>query len=179
MILGHHSVGRAFLPAAGPRMTFLRSHTISILFFRLSGTRAGRSRADHAASGECTLDIRAGATSSFWGYSGLSRTEMGAVRAFPGAGESIPTASETRPAARVIRSTSSGANSVVGAACRSKVTFPFTSRAQFPAAALARSVGRLPAGPVAPVDLDHAPGQKVSASPVGVALDLLRRFEEN
>ncbi len=48
-----------------------------------------------------------------------------------------------------------------------------------PAAALARSIGRLPAGPVAPVDLDHAPGQKVPASPIGGALDLLRRFEEN
>ncbi len=45
--------------------------------------------------------------------------------------------------------------------------------------ALARSVGRLPAGPVAPADLDHAPGQKVPASPIGAALDLLRRFEEN
>ncbi len=48
-----------------------------------------------------------------------------------------------------------------------------------PAAALAKSIGRLPAGPVAPDDLDHAPGQKVPASPIGVALDLLRRFDEN
>ncbi len=48
-----------------------------------------------------------------------------------------------------------------------------------PAASLAKSVGRLPAGPVAPVDLDNAPGQKVPASPIGAALDLLRRFEEN
>ncbi len=48
-----------------------------------------------------------------------------------------------------------------------------------PAAALAKSVGRLPASPVAPVDLDHAPGQKVPASPIGAALDLLRRFEKN
>ncbi len=47
------------------------------------------------------------------------------------------------------------------------------------AAALAKSVGRLPAGPVAPVDLDHAPGQKVPASPIGAALDLLRHFDEN
>ena len=48
------------------------------------------------------------------------------------------------------------------------------------AAALAKSVGRLPASPVAPadLDLDHAPGQKVPASPIGAALDLLRRFEE-
>ncbi len=47
-----------------------------------------------------------------------------------------------------------------------------------PAAALAKSVGRLPASPVAPADLDQAPGQKVPASPIGAALDLLRRFEE-
>ncbi len=48
-----------------------------------------------------------------------------------------------------------------------------------PAAALAKSVGRLPAGPVAPVDLDHGPVQKVPASPIAAALDLLRSFEEN
>ena len=48
-----------------------------------------------------------------------------------------------------------------------------------PAAALAKSVGRLPAGPVVPVDLDHSPGQKVPASPIGAAIDLLRRFEGN
>ncbi len=48
-----------------------------------------------------------------------------------------------------------------------------------PAAALAKSVGRLPAGPVVPVDLDQASRQKVPASPIGAALDLLRRFEEN
>ncbi len=48
-----------------------------------------------------------------------------------------------------------------------------------PAAALAKSVGRLPASPVAPADLDQAPGQKVPASPIGAALDLLQRFEEN
>ena len=48
-----------------------------------------------------------------------------------------------------------------------------------PAAALAKSVGRLPASPVAPVDLDHASGQKVPASPIGAALDLLQGFEEN
>ena len=45
--------------------------------------------------------------------------------------------------------------------------------------ALARSVGRLPASPVAPADLEQAPGQKVPASPIGAALDLLRRFEGN
>ena len=48
-----------------------------------------------------------------------------------------------------------------------------------PAAALAKSVGRLPAGPVAPADLDHAPVQNVPASPIGAALDLLRGFDEN
>ena len=46
-----------------------------------------------------------------------------------------------------------------------------------PAAALAKSVGRVPAGPVAPVDLDNAPGQKVPASPIGAALDLVSSFE--
>ncbi len=46
-----------------------------------------------------------------------------------------------------------------------------------PGEALARSVGRLPAGPVAPVELDHVPGQKVPASPIGVALDLVVFFE--
>ncbi len=48
-----------------------------------------------------------------------------------------------------------------------------------PAAALAKSVGRLPAGSVAPVDLDHATVQKVPASPIGAALELLRHFEGN
>ena len=48
-----------------------------------------------------------------------------------------------------------------------------------PAVALAKSIGRLPAGPVAPVELDHVPGQKVPASPIGAALDLQRRLEEN
>ncbi len=46
-----------------------------------------------------------------------------------------------------------------------------------PAAALAKSVGRLPAGPVLPVDLDHAQSQKVPASPIGAALDLVSSFE--
>ena len=46
-----------------------------------------------------------------------------------------------------------------------------------PAAALAKSVGRLPASPVAAVDLDHARGQKVPASPIGAALDLVSAFE--
>ena len=46
-----------------------------------------------------------------------------------------------------------------------------------PGEALARSVGRLPAGPVTPVELDHAPGRKVPASPIGAALDLITAFE--
>ncbi len=46
-----------------------------------------------------------------------------------------------------------------------------------PGEALARSVGRQPAGPVAPAELDHAPGQKVPASPIGAALDLVVLFE--
>ena len=46
-----------------------------------------------------------------------------------------------------------------------------------PTAALARSIGRLPSGPVTPADLDHVPGQNVPASPVGAALDLVSSFE--
>ena len=46
-----------------------------------------------------------------------------------------------------------------------------------PAAALAKSIGRLPPGPVTPADLDHAPGQKVPASPIGTALDLVCAFQ--
>ncbi len=42
---------------------------------------------------------------------------------------------------------------------------------------LARSVGRLPASPVTPAELDHAPGRKVPASPIGAALDLITTFE--
>ena len=43
-----------------------------------------------------------------------------------------------------------------------------------PVAALAKSVGRLPAGPVAPPDLDQPQTEKLPASPIGAALDLLR-----
>ncbi len=46
-----------------------------------------------------------------------------------------------------------------------------------PAAALAKSIGRLPAGPVAPSDLDQPQTEKLPASPIGAALDLLRGFE--
>ena len=59
------------------------------------------------------------------------------------------------------------------------VTISVALQSGVPAAALAKSVGRLPTGPVAPVDLDHAPGPKEPASPIGAGLDLLRRFEEN
>lgn len=47
------------------------------------------------------------------------------------------------------------------------------------AAALAKSIGRLSAGPVTPVDLERPRPGRVPASPIGAALDLLRRFEEN
>ena len=43
---------------------------------------------------------------------------------------------------------------------------------------LARSVSRLPASPVTPAELAHAPGRKVPASPIGAALDLIQSFEE-
>lgn len=48
-----------------------------------------------------------------------------------------------------------------------------------PAAALAKSIGRLPAGPVTPADLEGTQPGRVPASPIGAAIDLLRRFEEN
>ncbi len=46
-----------------------------------------------------------------------------------------------------------------------------------PAAALAKSIGRLPVVPVGPADMDKS-GRK-PASPIGAALDLLRSFEPN
>ncbi len=46
-----------------------------------------------------------------------------------------------------------------------------------PAAALAKSVGRLPAGPVTPVDLENFQRGRVPASPIGAALDLVSVFE--
>ena len=57
------------------------------------------------------------------------------------------------------------------------VTISVALQRGVPAAALAKSVGRLPAGPVLPVDLDHAQSQKVPASPIGAALDLVSSFE--
>ena len=46
------------------------------------------------------------------------------------------------------------------------------------AQALAKSVGRLPEGPVTPADLDQGPPAKVPASPIGAALDLVSSFEK-
>ena len=46
-----------------------------------------------------------------------------------------------------------------------------------PAAALAKSVGRVPAGPVAPSDLDQPQTEKLPASPIGAALDLVSSLE--
>ena len=46
------------------------------------------------------------------------------------------------------------------------------------AAALAKSIGQLPAVPVGPADLEsHQPG-RVAASPIGAALDLLCSFDQ-
>ena len=46
-----------------------------------------------------------------------------------------------------------------------------------PAAALAKSVGRLPEGPVMPADLDKVQPSKRPASPIGAALDLLQELD--
>ena len=46
------------------------------------------------------------------------------------------------------------------------------------AQALAKSVGRLPEGPVTPGGLDQDPLEKVPASPIGAALDLVSSFEK-
>ena len=46
------------------------------------------------------------------------------------------------------------------------------------AQALAKSVGRLPGGPVTPAGLDQGPPAKVPASPIGAALDLVSSFEK-
>ncbi len=57
------------------------------------------------------------------------------------------------------------------------VTISIALQHGVPASALAKSVGRLPAGPVAPSDLDQPQTEKLPASPIGAALDLLRGFE--
>ena len=46
-----------------------------------------------------------------------------------------------------------------------------------PAAALTKSVGRLPADPVTPADLEDPGRGRVPASPIGAALDLVSVFE--
>ncbi len=46
-----------------------------------------------------------------------------------------------------------------------------------PAAALAKSIGRLPIGPVVPADLEGPRPGRVPASPIGAALDLVSSFE--
>ncbi len=46
-----------------------------------------------------------------------------------------------------------------------------------PAAALAKSIGRLPAGPVTPANLESPRPARVPASPIGAALDLVSSFE--
>ncbi len=46
-------------------------------------------------------------------------------------------------------------------------------------AALAKSAGRLPNGSIAPTDLDQPQAGRRPAALIGVALCLLRRFEEN
>ena len=45
------------------------------------------------------------------------------------------------------------------------------------AQALAKSVGRLPDGPVTPASLDQALPAKAPASPIGAVLDLIREGE--
>ena len=45
------------------------------------------------------------------------------------------------------------------------------------AQSLAKSVGRLPEGPVTPADLDPGQPARLPASPIGAALDLLRSLE--
>ncbi len=45
------------------------------------------------------------------------------------------------------------------------------------AQSLAKSVGRLPEGPVTPADLDEGKPARIPASPIGAALDLVTSFE--
>ena len=60
---------------------------------------------------------------------------------------------------------------------RAPVTISIALQCGVSAETLARSVGRLPASPVIPAELDHARGRKVPASPIGAALDLITAFE--
>jgi hypothetical protein len=45
------------------------------------------------------------------------------------------------------------------------------------AAALAKSIARLPTAPLAPSYLDHPRGARVAASAIGAALDLIAEYE--
>ncbi len=57
------------------------------------------------------------------------------------------------------------------------VVISITLQHGIPAAALTKSVGRLPAGPVTPADLEGPRPGRVPASPIGAALDLVVFFE--
>jgi ribonucleoside-diphosphate reductase alpha chain len=46
-----------------------------------------------------------------------------------------------------------------------------------PAQSLAKSIGRLPEGPVTPADLDEGKPARIPASPIGAALDLVTSLE--
>ncbi len=46
-----------------------------------------------------------------------------------------------------------------------------------PARSLAKSIGRLPEGPVTPADLDEGKPTRIPASPIGAALDLVTSLE--
>ncbi len=57
------------------------------------------------------------------------------------------------------------------------VTISVALQHGIPAASLAKSVGRLPIGPVTPANLDCIEPGRVPASPIGAALDLVSSFE--
>ena len=59
------------------------------------------------------------------------------------------------------------------------VTISIALQSGISPAALAKSIGRLPAVPIGPADLENPRPGRVPASPIGAALDLLRRFDEN
>ena len=59
------------------------------------------------------------------------------------------------------------------------VTISIALQHGIPAAALAKSVARLPATPVTPADLDQVQPARLPASPIGAALDFLRSFDGN
>ena len=46
-----------------------------------------------------------------------------------------------------------------------------------PVEALVRSIGRVPSGPIPPADLDRPNPERLPASPIGAALDLIRELE--